>query len=131
MNHHMSQAAGLVESRDERVALYLKEIIRNGCRRVKELQSRASEFVRVKIFHGERPSESLRRRFNPNRKKVRNLITRVKFETRHPKLIKKMLQNKQENGQDGTKSSFHRGMLVLCASRFVLEMIEAMDIRNI
>ena len=47
------------------------------------------------------------------------------------KLIKKMLQNKQKNGQDGTKSSFHRGILVLCARRFVLEMIEAMDIRNI
>ena len=47
MNHHMGQAAGLVESLDVRVALYLKEIIRNGCRRVKELQSRASEFVLI------------------------------------------------------------------------------------
>ena len=86
MNHHMGQAAGLVEPLDERVTLYLKEIIRNGCRRVKELQSRASEFVREKIFHGERPPESLRRRFNPNRKKVRSLITRVKLETRHSKI---------------------------------------------
>ena len=86
MNHHMGQAAGLVEPLDERVALYLKEIIRNGCRRVKELQSRACEFVREKIFHKERPPESLRRRFNPNWKKVRNLITRVKLETRHSKI---------------------------------------------
>ena len=69
MNHHMDQAAGLVEPLDERVALYLKEIIRDGCRRVKELQSRTFEFVREKIFHGERPPESLRRRFNPNQKK--------------------------------------------------------------
>ena len=82
----MGQAAGLVERLYERVALYLKEIIRNGCRRVKELQSRASEFVREKIFHRERPPESLRRRFNSNRKKVRNLITRVKLETRHSKI---------------------------------------------
>ena len=86
MNHHMGQAAGLIEPLDERVTLYLKEIIRNGCRRVKELQSRASEFVREKIFHGERPPESLRRRFNPNRKKVRNLITRVKLGMRHSKI---------------------------------------------
>ena len=70
MNHHMGQASGLVEPLDERVALYLKEIIRNGCRLVKELQSRASTFVREKIFHEERSSESLRRSFNPNRKKV-------------------------------------------------------------
>ena len=82
----MGQAAGLVERLYERVALYQKEIIRNGCRRVKELQSRASEFVREKIFHRERPPESLRRRFNPNRKKVLSLITRVIFETRHSKM---------------------------------------------
>ena len=51
-----------------------------------QLQSRASEFIREKIFHGERPPEFLRRRFNPNRKKVRNLITRVKLETHHSKI---------------------------------------------
>ena len=48
-----------------------------------------------------------------------------------PKLIKKMLQNKQKNGPGGTKSSFHRGIPVLCTRVFVLEMIEVMDIRNI
>ena len=48
-----------------------------------------------------------------------------------PKLIEKMLQNKQKNEPGGTKSSFHRGILFLCARRFVLEMTEAMDIRNI
>ena len=75
----MGEAAGLVEPLDERVALCLKEFIRNGCRR-------ASEFVREKIFHAERPPESLRRRFNPNRMKVHNLIARVKLETRHSKI---------------------------------------------
>ena len=99
MNHHMDQAAGLVEPLDERVALYLKEIIRNGCRRVKELQSRASEFVREKIFHGERPPESLRRRFNANRKKVRSLMTRVKLETCHSKLIKKCCKTNRRVGK--------------------------------
>ena len=86
MNHHMAQATSLVEPLDKRVALYLKEIIRNGCRRVKELQSRASEFVREKIFNGERPPESLRRRFNPNRKEALSLITRIIFETCHSKI---------------------------------------------
>ena len=42
-----------------------------------------------------------------------------------------MLENKQKSGQDGAKSSFQRGMLDLCARRFVLEMIKVMDIRNI
>ena len=35
MSHHIYQAAGLVEPLDEGVPLYLKEIIRNGCRRDK------------------------------------------------------------------------------------------------
>ena len=129
MNHHMGQAAGLVEPLDERVALYLKEVIRNGCRRVKELQSRASEFVREKIFHGERPPESLRRRFNPNRKKVRNLITRVKLKTRHSKIDQENVAKQTEEWARWNQVFFSR--LVLCAKRFVLEMIGAMNKRNI
>ena len=129
MNHHMGQAAGLVEPLDERVTLYLKEIIRNGCRRVKELQSRASEFVREKIFHGERPPESLRRRFNPNRKKVRYLITRVKLETRHSKIDQENVAKQTEEWARCNQVFFSR--LVLCAKRFVLEMIGAMNKRNI
>ena len=112
----MGQAAGLVEPLDERVALYLKEIIRNGCRSVKEMQSRASELVREKLFHGERPPESLRTRFNPKRKKVRNLITRVKFEMRHSKIDQENVANQTEEWSRWNQ---------------VLEMIEAMDIRNI
>ena len=50
------------------------------------MQSRASGFVQEKIFHGERPPESLRRRFSPNRKEVLSLITRIIFETCHSKI---------------------------------------------
>ena len=48
---YMSSSWSCWKPLDERVALYLKEIIRNGCRLVKELQSRASIIVREKIFH--------------------------------------------------------------------------------
>lgn len=54
--------------------------------RVKELQSTAPEFVREKRFYGEKPPKSLRRRLNPNRKRVRHLVTQVKVETRHSKI---------------------------------------------
>ena len=40
MNHHMGQAAGLDEPLDEIVALYLKQITRNGC--VKEACKKAA-----------------------------------------------------------------------------------------
>ena len=63
---------------------------------VTKLQSRASKFVREKIVHGERPPESLRRRINPNRKKVRNLISRLKFETRHSKTDQENAANQTE-----------------------------------
>ena len=43
-------------------------------------------FFKRKMFHEERPPESSRRRFNPSRKKVCNLITQVKLETRHSKI---------------------------------------------
>ena len=43
------------------------------------------------------------------------------------KLINKMVQNKQNNGQDRTKSSFHRGLLVLCIRKFMLKGNKAMD----
>ena len=96
MNHHMGRAAGLVEPLDERVALYLKEIIRNGSRCVKELQSKASEFVRVKIFHGERPPDLsgeglilFGRKYTIS--SLGSNLKRVIL-----KLIKKMLQNKRE-----------------------------------
>ena len=131
MNHHMGQAAGLVEPLDERVALYLKEIIRNGCRRVKELQSRASEFVREKIFHGERPPESLRRRFNPNRKKVRNLITRVKLETRHSKIDQENVAKQTEEWARWDQVFFSPRYTCSLCQEIILEMIEAMNIRSI
>ena len=82
----MGQAAGLTEPLEERIVKYLKKLIRNGCRNSKDLQSRAAEFVQDKIFFGEKHPGSLRRKFNPNRKKIKNLITNVKIETRYSKI---------------------------------------------
>ena len=75
-----------MEPLDVRVSEYLKKLIRGGCRRPKELQSRAQEFVQENIFNGERPPSSLRRKFNPNRKKIKNLIISVKKHSRYSKV---------------------------------------------
>ena len=82
----MGQAAGLTEPLDERIVKYLKKLIRNGCRNSKDLQSRAAEFVPDKILFGEKHAGSLRCKFNPNRKKIKNLITSVKIEMRYSKI---------------------------------------------
>ena len=83
----MGQAVWLTEPLDERLVKYLKKKkIRNGCRNSKHLQSRATEFVQDKIFFGENHPGSLRRNFNPNRKKIKNLITSVKIETQYSKI---------------------------------------------
>ena len=89
----MGQAAGLVEPLDERVALYLKEVIRNGCRRVKYFMGKDHQNLSEEglILIGRKNAISL---LGSNLKRV------------IPKLFKKMLQNKQKSGQDGTKSSF-------------------------
>ena len=85
MNHHMGQAAGLVEPLDERVALYLKEVIRNGCRRVKYFMGKDHQNLSGEglILIGRKYAISL---LGSNLKRV------------IPKLIKRMLQNKQKSG---------------------------------
>ena len=97
--HHTGEAGGLQEPLDERVATYLKNLIRNGRRRPKELQSRAAEFVREKLFFGERAPQALRRRFNPNRKKLKNMITQVKIETRYSKIDQENVMKLKEDLQ--------------------------------
>ena len=44
-NHRTSQAAGISEPLDNKVGEYLKKQIREGCRRKKDIQSRAKLFV--------------------------------------------------------------------------------------
>ena len=82
----MGQAAGLTEPLDERILKYLKKLIRNGCRNSKDLQSRAAEFVQDKTFFGEKHPGSLKRKFSPNQKKIKNLIMSVKIETRYSEI---------------------------------------------
>ena len=89
--HNMGQGKG------ERIVKYLKKLIRNGCRNSKDLQSRAAEFVQDKIFFGEKHPGSLRRKFNPNRKKIKNLITSVKIETQYFKIDKENIAKLKED----------------------------------
>ena len=85
------QTAGLTEPFDERIIKYLKKIIRNGCRNNKNLQSRGAEFVKDKIFFGEKHPGSLRCTFNPN------LITSVKIETRYSKINQENIAKLKED----------------------------------
>ena len=55
-NHHTGQAAGISEPLDNRVVEYLKKQIREGCRRTKDLQSRAKLFVDQTILLEENPT---------------------------------------------------------------------------
>ena len=62
---------------------FLKTQIRSGCKRTKELQRRqACIFINDVIFAYEKKPESPTRKFRPNNKKIKNLITSVKNETR-------------------------------------------------
>lgn len=84
--HNTGIAAGIIEPLDDRISSFLKKIIRGGCRRVKELESRALDFVKEELFHGESNPSVYRSRFYPERKKIRNLITFVKVESRYSKI---------------------------------------------
>ena len=87
----------LAELLDEKIVKYLKKLIRNGCRNSKDVPSRATEILWDKIFFGKNHPGSLRRKFNPNRKKIKNLITSVKIETRYSKIDQENDANVKED----------------------------------
>lgn len=89
-NHNMG-AAGLIEPLDPRVSDYLKQLIRGNCRKTRELKLAAAEFVKGTIFSARAKPETSRRRFVPSRKKIKNLITSVKIETRYSKIPKERM----------------------------------------
>ena len=91
--HRMGVAAGFIEPLDERVNNYLKGLVRSGCRRIKELQNRAKEFVVNTIFSGEKNSAMFRNRFCPSRRKLENIITIVKLETRFSNIDQEYVQH--------------------------------------
>lgn len=93
--HNIGRAAGFIEKLDERVTAYLKGLITKGHVKVKDLKSRAEEFVQEKILLGEiEPSVSSisRKRFYPTSRKVRNLITSVRLKNRYSKLDQENLK---------------------------------------
>ena len=81
LSHHVGEAATISEPLDKRVVEFLKTQIRSGCKRIKKLQRQTSIFVNdVNSTHEEKP-ESCRKKFTPNNKKIKNLITYAKNET--------------------------------------------------
>ena len=85
MFHNTGQAAGIIEPLDDRIKDFLLKLIRGGCRRVRELESRSLDFVKDGGC-GITNVEMYRSRFYPERRKIRNLITRVKLQTRFSKI---------------------------------------------
>lgn len=91
--HNTGKAAGIIEPLDPLVSDHLKKLIRGGCRRVKELESRALDYVKSVIFQGQSNPDAYRNRFYPERKKIRNLITFVKVESRYSKIDQENVQH--------------------------------------
>ena len=82
----------MAEPLDPRVTDFIKKLIRSGYRRVKELESRAMDFV-TDILFGVCSPDRYRGRFYPKRRKIRNLIAYVKMETRFSKIDQENVQH--------------------------------------
>ena len=63
--HHTGIAAGVTEPLDPRVSDFIKKLVRSGCRCVKELESRAADFVTDVLFEGASKPDRFRGRFFP------------------------------------------------------------------
>ena len=68
-------------------------MIRSGCRRVKELESRAMDFVTDVFFEDACSPDRYREKFYLERRKIRSLITYVKMETRFSKIDQENVQH--------------------------------------
>lgn len=92
--HNSGEAAFLIEPLDERVDSYLRQTIRHGCRKAKELQSRVKEFVTTRLFNDDDDlPPSIRRRFFPNRRKIKNIMHSVRGEVRRSKIDQENLSH--------------------------------------
>ena len=77
---HTGIASGVTEPLDPHVSDFIKKLIRSGSRRVKELESRAADFVTDVLIEGSSKPGWYRGRFFPERRKIRNLITYIKID---------------------------------------------------
>ena len=68
-------------------------MIRSGCSRVKELELRAMDFVTDVLFEDVCSPDRYCGMFYPERRKIRNLITYVKMETRFFKIDQENVQH--------------------------------------
>ena len=76
-----------------RAAEFLKRLIRQGTKIAKELQRRTLEYVKESLFSGESHPDATRRKFRPNRQKIRNLVSSVRNELRFSKIDQENLQH--------------------------------------
>ena len=61
--HNTGKAAGIAEPFDPRVTDFIQKLIRSGCRQVKELESRAMDFVADIFFEGAYSPDRYRGKF--------------------------------------------------------------------
>ena len=91
--HNTGKATAIAKLLDLRVNDFIQKLIRSGCRRVKELESRAMDFATDVLFEGVCSPDRYRGMFYPERSKVKNLITYVKMETRLSKIDQENVQH--------------------------------------
>ena len=87
------KAVRLIEPLDDRVAEFLKRLLRQGTENAKELQMRALEYVKEGLFPGESHPDATRRKFRSDRQKIRNLVSPVRSELRFSKIDHENLQH--------------------------------------
>lgn len=101
--HHTGEAGNIIQPTDEAVVDFIKQQIRSGCRRPKEIQSRVTGFVKENIFNNKFSNAASRKKYTPSRKKIRNIISSVKNETLKSKVDQEniLLSKADWEGDDG------------------------------
>lgn len=73
----------LKEPVDARVEQQVAELTKQGMRKVREVRRHLAQFVTAELFKGASPPPPSRRRYYPSEKDLRNMMAKVKDQTRH------------------------------------------------
>ncbi|XP_030605620.1 uncharacterized protein si:dkey-31c13.1 isoform X2 [Archocentrus centrarchus] len=80
---HAGHAKGEMEPVDARVEQQVAELTKQGIRKVREVKRHLAQFVTAELFKGTSPPPPSRRRYYPSEKDLRNIMAKVKDQTRH------------------------------------------------
>ena len=105
--HLQGEAAGITEQVDKRIIGMINDLVGDGVRSIVELRRHLDNFVKNELFRSETPlpPSRLRRRFYPQKKDLRNFMSKALVMQRSSKIDQENLLNLVERWREKDPST--------------------------